>query len=162
MTPDTADAYQHRVGRAGPGSSASWRVDRTGEALTLAQPAIRPMPSGRYPLTLEDEPIVPQIERLLGMSFQGHWPVGQRRRLAEFNYEGFNPEARPQSGNGEVHRPAAQGRQPIGQRHRPDGQSHRPAGQGQGSRARRHRSATQGRRPAGGGHRPPGRGAKRS
>jgi len=79
--PDTPDAYQHRVGRTG-------RVDQTGEALTLAQP--------------EDEPIVRQIERLLGQPFQ-------RLRLAEFNYEGFNPEARPQSGNGQSHRPAGRG-----------------------------------------------------
>jgi ATP-dependent RNA helicase RhlE len=77
--PDTADAYQHRVGRSG-------RVDPTGEALTLAQP--------------EDEPIVRQIERLLGQPFQ-------RLRLAEFNYEGFNPESRPTSGNGRAaHRPS--------------------------------------------------------
>ncbi len=71
--PDTADAYTHRVGRTG-------RVDQTGEALTLAQP--------------EDEPIVRQIERVLGQ------PI-QRRRLADFNYEGFNPESPPKAdGNG--------------------------------------------------------------
>jgi ATP-dependent RNA helicase RhlE len=70
--PDTADAYTHRVGRTG-------RVDRTGEALTLAQP--------------EDEPIVRQIERLLGSPFQ-------RLRLADFNYGGFNPESVPRSGSG--------------------------------------------------------------
>jgi ATP-dependent RNA helicase RhlE len=85
--PDTPDAYQHRVGRTG-------RVDQTGEALTLSQP--------------EDEPIVRQIERLLGQPFQ-------RLRLAEFNYEGFNPEARPQSGNGQSHRPAGRGQRPGGQ-----------------------------------------------
>jgi len=85
--PDTPDAYQHRVGRTG-------RVDQTGEALTLAQP--------------EDEPIVRQIERLLGAPFE-------RRRLAEFNYEGFNPEAKPQSGNGQGHRPADRGQRPGGQ-----------------------------------------------
>ena len=72
--PDTADAYTHRVGRTG-------RVDRTGEALTLAQP--------------EDEPIVRQIERLLGAPFQ-------RKRLEEFNYGDFNPESRPKSGNGKL------------------------------------------------------------
>ncbi len=75
--PDTADAYTHRVGRTG-------RVDRTGEALTLAQP--------------EDEPIVREIERLLGTPFE-------RRRLDEFNYGDFNPESRPRSngnGNGKV------------------------------------------------------------
>jgi ATP-dependent RNA helicase RhlE len=75
--PDTADAYTHRVGRTG-------RVDQTGEALTLAQP--------------DDEPIVREIERLLGEPFQ-------RRRLAEFDYGGFNPESRPRSngsGNGKA------------------------------------------------------------
>jgi len=72
--PDTADAYTHRVGRTG-------RVDRTGEAFTLAQP--------------EDEPIVRQIERLLGRPFQ-------RRRLAEFDYGGFNPESVPKNGNGKA------------------------------------------------------------
>jgi ATP-dependent RNA helicase RhlE len=72
--PDTADAYTHRVGRTG-------RVDQTGEAFTLAQP--------------EDEPIVRQIERLLGQPFQ-------RRRLAEFDYGGFNPEVIPKNGNGKA------------------------------------------------------------
>jgi ATP-dependent RNA helicase RhlE len=70
--PDTADAYTHRVGRTG-------RVDQTGEALTLAQP--------------EDEPIVRQIEHLLGQPFQ-------RRRLAEFDYGAFNPETAPKNGSG--------------------------------------------------------------
>jgi ATP-dependent RNA helicase RhlE len=72
--PDTADAYTHRVGRTG-------RVDRTGEALTLAEP--------------DDEPIVRQIERLLGAPFERH-------RLADFNYGGFNPEIRPKGGNGKA------------------------------------------------------------
>jgi len=89
--PDTADAYTHRVGRTG-------RVDKTGEALTLAQP--------------EDEPIVRQIERVLGQ------PI-ERRRLEQFNYGDFDPEARPRShpngsrgaalrpskGNGQGHSP---------------------------------------------------------
>ncbi len=71
--PDTADAYTHRVGRTG-------RAEQTGEALTLAQP--------------EDEPIVRQVERVLGEPLQ-------RLRLADFNYEGFNPESRPKGdGNG--------------------------------------------------------------
>jgi ATP-dependent RNA helicase RhlE len=86
--PDTADAYTHRVGRTG-------RVDQTGEALTLAQP--------------EDEPIVRQIERVLGQ------PI-ERRRLDQFNYGDFNPESRPKNGhgpsNGNGHRPAASGRKP--------------------------------------------------
>lgn len=70
--PDTADAYTHRVGRTG-------RVDRTGEALTLAQP--------------EDEPIVRQIERALGQ------PI-ERRRLEAFNYGDFDPQARPRFDGG--------------------------------------------------------------
>jgi ATP-dependent RNA helicase RhlE len=110
--PDTADAYQHRVGRTG-------RVDQTGEALTLAQP--------------EDEPIVRQIERLLGQPFQ-------RLRLAEFNYEGFNPEARPQIGNGQSHRPASRGQRPGGQ----------PAkGTSNGNGRRRSASSTKRYRPSG-------------
>jgi ATP-dependent RNA helicase RhlE len=70
--PDTADAYTHRVGRTG-------RVDKTGEALTLAQP--------------EDEPIVRQIEHVLGQTIE-------RRRLEQFNYGDFNPESRPKNGHG--------------------------------------------------------------
>jgi ATP-dependent RNA helicase RhlE len=75
--PDTADAYTHRVGRTG-------RMEHTGEALTLAQP--------------EDEPIVRQIEKVLGESLE-------RRRLADFNYGGFNPEtALKPNGNGNGHK----------------------------------------------------------
>jgi ATP-dependent RNA helicase RhlE len=71
--PDTADAYTHRVGRTG-------RMEHTGEALTLAQP--------------EDEPIVRQIEKVLGEPLE-------RRRLADFNYGGFVPEtALKPNGNG--------------------------------------------------------------
>jgi len=71
--PDTADAYTHRVGRTG-------RMEHTGEALTLAQP--------------EDEPIVRQIEKVLGERLE-------RRRLADFNYGGFVPEtALKPNGNG--------------------------------------------------------------
>jgi len=75
--PDTADAYTHRVGRTG-------RVDQTGEALTLAQP--------------EDEPIVREVERALGKRLP-------RRRLADFDYGGFNPEATPRR-NGSGPKPA--------------------------------------------------------
>ena len=86
--PDTADAYTHRVGRTG-------RVDKTGEALTLAQP--------------EDEPIVRQIERVLGQ------PI-ERRRLEQFNYGDFNPESRPKNGHG-----SAPARRPAsGNGHRPN------------------------------------------
>jgi ATP-dependent RNA helicase RhlE len=75
--PDTADAYTHRVGRTG-------RVDQTGEALTLAQP--------------EDEPIVREVERVLGEPLP-------RRRLEGFNYGDFNPEAAPRR-NGSGPKPA--------------------------------------------------------
>ena len=159
--PDTADAYTHRVGRTG-------RVDQTGEALTLAQP--------------EDEPIVRQIERLLGEPFQ-------RLRLGEFDYGGFNPESRPKSGNQPTHGPSngnrrhqadgsgprtdasgrrstvhprrnlpTQGDRPVGQGHRPAGQGHRPAGQGHRPAGQGHRPAGQGHRPAGQAHRPAGQG----
>jgi ATP-dependent RNA helicase RhlE len=70
--PDTADAYNRRVGRMG-------RVDRTEEALTLEQS--------------ENDPVIRQIEKLLGKPFQ-------RRRLAGFNDGGFNAESRPASGGG--------------------------------------------------------------
>jgi len=92
--PDTADAYTHRVGRTG-------RVDQTGEAFTLAQP--------------EDELIVRQIERLLGQPFQ-------RRRLAEFDYGGFNPESIPKNGNGKVAPRPSSG----------NGRRRKPAGAGRG------------------------------
>jgi ATP-dependent RNA helicase RhlE len=94
--PDTADAYTHRVGRTG-------RVDQTGEAFTLAQP--------------EDEPIVRQIERLLGQPFQ-------RRRLAEFDYGGFNPESIPKNGNGKVAPRPSNGN---GRRRTPAGPKRNPA-----------------------------------
>jgi ATP-dependent RNA helicase RhlE len=81
--PDTPDAYTHRVGRTG-------RVDQTGEALTLAQP--------------EDEPIVRQIEGVLGQ------PI-ERRRLEQFNYGDFNPESRPKNGHGPSN---GNGRRPVG------------------------------------------------
>ncbi|MCJ7511750.1 MAG: DEAD/DEAH box helicase [Anaerolineales bacterium] len=81
--PDTVDAYTHRVGRTG-------RMEHTGEALTLAQP--------------EDEPIVRQIEKVLGEPLV-------RRRLADFNYGGFNPESIPKGGgNGNGNGKASPGR----------------------------------------------------
>lgn len=92
--PDTVDAYTHRVGRTG-------RAHQVGEALTLVQP--------------EDEPVVRQIERLLGESME-------RRRLSGFNYGDFNPEGRPanprvsngrnHASNGRGRRNSARGRRP--------------------------------------------------
>ncbi|HET7011152.1 MAG TPA: DEAD/DEAH box helicase [Anaerolineales bacterium] len=105
--PDTADAYTHRVGRTG-------RVDQTGEALTLAQP--------------EDEPIVRQIERVLGQ------PI-ERRRLEQFNYGDFNPESRPNNGHG----PTASRRSSNGNGHRP-GAARPRAGSGRPSGNRPGRS----------------------
>lgn len=62
--PDTVDAYTHRIGRTG-------RADQSGEAFTLAVP--------------EDESMIRNIEKLLGQRIE-------RRRLPDFNYDGFNPE----------------------------------------------------------------------
>jgi len=67
--PDTVDAYTHRIGRTG-------RADETGEAYTFTEP--------------DDEAMVRDIEKVL------RTPI-ERRRLPEFNYGGFSPEARPQA-----------------------------------------------------------------
>jgi ATP-dependent RNA helicase RhlE len=61
--PDTVDAYTHRIGRTG-------RAQETGEAFTLAEPA--------------DIALVRDIEKVLGRRIE-------RRRLAGFDYRGFNP-----------------------------------------------------------------------
>ncbi len=92
--PDTVDAYTHRVGRTG-------RAHQAGEALTLAQP--------------EDEPIVRQIERVLGGSIE-------RRRLSGFNYGDFNPESRPANSsvsNGRHHASNGTGRRNTARSRRP-------------------------------------------
>jgi len=91
--PDTADAYTHRVGRTG-------RAHHIGAALTLAQP--------------EDEPMVRQIEHVLGESLE-------RQRLAGFNYGDFKPESRP--GNGRVAVPHQRASRGKGRRSSAD---HRP------------------------------------
>ncbi|MBE2223624.1 MAG: DEAD/DEAH box helicase [Anaerolineae bacterium] len=70
--PDTVDAYTHRIGRTG-------RAAETGEAFTFTEP--------------DDEAMVRDIEKVL------RTPI-ERRRLPEFNYGGFSPEARPQQANG--------------------------------------------------------------
>jgi ATP-dependent RNA helicase RhlE len=67
--PDTTDAYTHRIGRTG-------RAEQTGEAFTFATPA--------------DEPVVRDIEKVLGASIE-------RRRLAGFDYGSFAVETRPQT-----------------------------------------------------------------
>jgi ATP-dependent RNA helicase RhlE len=63
--PDTVDAYTHRIGRTG-------RVYKTGMAFTF--------------VTQGDEPLVRQIEKVLGKRIE-------RRRLPGFNYGGFAPES---------------------------------------------------------------------
>ncbi|MDD5646787.1 MAG: DEAD/DEAH box helicase, partial [Candidatus Bipolaricaulis sp.] len=67
--PNTVDAYIHRIGRTG-------RVDKTGEAFTLASPG--------------DGLMVRDIERALGRRID-------RRRLPDFDYGAFSPEAQFQS-----------------------------------------------------------------
>ena len=63
--PDTVDAYTHRIGRTG-------RAENSGEAFTMAAP--------------EDAPIVRDIEKVLDIKVE-------KRRLADFDYAGFDPEA---------------------------------------------------------------------
>ncbi len=62
--PNTVDGYTHRIGRTG-------RVDRTGEAFTLASQA--------------DGLMVRDIEKVLGARIE-------RRRLSGFDYGSFSPE----------------------------------------------------------------------
>jgi ATP-dependent RNA helicase RhlE len=68
--PDTADAYTHRIGRTG-------RACNTGEAFTFIAQA--------------DEPIVRQVEKILGSRIE-------RRRLAGFAHEGSEAEILSGSG----------------------------------------------------------------
>jgi ATP-dependent RNA helicase RhlE len=63
--PDTVDAYTHRIGRTG-------RAHKTGEAFTLASPG--------------DGLMVRDIERTLGKRVE-------RRRVPDFDYGSFSPEA---------------------------------------------------------------------
>jgi len=62
--PDTVDAYTHRIGRTG-------RAHQSGEAFTFAGEA--------------DEQMIRDIEKVLGTRIE-------RRRLPDFNYDGFMPE----------------------------------------------------------------------
>jgi len=68
--PDTADAYTHRIGRTG-------RATNQGEAFTLT--------------VEEDEPMVREIEKVLGMTLE-------RRGLPDFDYGNFEPALPPQRG----------------------------------------------------------------
>ncbi len=65
--PDTVDAYTHRIGRTG-------RVEQTGDAFTFVEP--------------DDEEMVRAIEKVLAVRIQ-------RRRLPDFDYGDFSPEAQP-------------------------------------------------------------------
>ena len=69
--PDTIDAYTHRIGRTG-------RVDQSGEAFTFASE--------------EDSQMVRSIEKALKTKIE-------RRRLADFEYNGFKPETQFQRGH---------------------------------------------------------------
>jgi ATP-dependent RNA helicase RhlE len=66
--PDTVDAYTHRIGRTG-------RVDATGEARTFVE--------------ADDEPLVRQVEKLLGARIE-------RRRLEGFDYTPPPAQEQPQ------------------------------------------------------------------
>jgi ATP-dependent RNA helicase RhlE len=68
--PDTADAYTHRIGRTG-------RASKTGEAFTFIAQA--------------DEPIVRQVEKILGSRIE-------RRRMAGFAPESMEAEIMSHSG----------------------------------------------------------------
>ncbi len=75
--PDTVDAYTHRIGRTG-------RVDATGEARTFVEQ--------------DDEPLVRQIEHLLGKRIE-------RRRLEDFNYGAPAPQSQSQGNRSRGSRP---------------------------------------------------------
>lgn len=64
--PQTVDSYIHRIGRTG-------RALNVGEAFTLSVD--------------EDEPVIQKVERLLGQLIE-------RRRLDDFDYGGFSPNAK--------------------------------------------------------------------
>ena len=64
-TPDTVDAYTHRIGRTG-------RAHRSGEAFTFAGKA--------------DEQLIQDLEKLMGTRIE-------RRRLPDFDYGSFVPES---------------------------------------------------------------------
>jgi len=69
--PNTVDAYTHRIGRTG-------RACRTGEAFTFA--------------VQDDEVMIRQIEHAIGSRIE-------RRRLPDFDYSSFVPEAQPRQGH---------------------------------------------------------------
>ena len=95
--PDTVDAYTHRIGRTG-------RASERGEAFTFATP--------------EDAEMKRDIERTLGKSIE-------QRRLADFNYGGFNPDTALQNGRSNGGRSNSNGG-----RHSSNGNGSRPQGNG--------------------------------
>jgi len=98
--PDTVDAYTHRIGRTG-------RVDQTGEAFTFIEP--------------DDEPMVRDIEKVLKTRIE-------RRRLPDFDYGGFVPEAQGQPQQAPARQQRRQGRNSPsrGQGQRSQRPAHRP------------------------------------
>ena len=115
--PDTVDAYTHRIGRTG-------RAHKSGEAFTF--------------VVQGDEPLVRQIERVLGGRIE-------RRQLPGFNYGSFTPESQAQrNGSNQPRRAQSNRRHNQGRR---DGES---SGGGASRRPRRRRRhASQGSRGAG-------------
>lgn len=107
--PDTADAYTHRIGRTG-------RAGLSGEAFTIA--------------VGEDEDMVRDIEKSLRKRIE-------RRRLEDFDYEGFTPETQfPERRPGSTGRPAAaRSSRPVARG------SYRPAGNAGGNYGRRPENA---------------------
>ncbi len=93
--PDTVDAYTHRIGRTG-------RALETGEAYTFTVP--------------DDEAMIRDIEKVLRA------PI-ERRRLPDFNYGSFSPDAAPQranaNGNGNKNGSRSNGNSQNGNRNQP-------------------------------------------
>ena len=116
--PDTVDAYTHRIGRTG-------RALETGEAYTFTVP--------------EDESMVRDIEKVL------RTPI-ERRRLPEFNYGSFSPEAAPQraNGNGNKNGSRSNGNGQNGNRNQPSNGSKPSNGNSRRRRNQSNRYASQG------------------
>ena len=116
--PDTVDAYTHRIGRTG-------RALETGEAYTFTVP--------------EDESMVRDIEKVL------RTPI-ERRRLPEFNYGSFSPEAAPQraNGNGNKNGSRSNGNGQNGNRNQPSNGSKPGNGNSRRRRNQSNRYASQG------------------
>ena len=118
--PDTVDAYTHRIGRTG-------RALETGEAYTFTVP--------------EDESMVRDIEKVL------RTPI-ERRRLPEFNYGSFSPEAAPQraTGNGNKNGNRSNGNGQNSSRNQPSNGSKPSNGNSRRRRNQSNRYASQGNR----------------